>query len=42
MEVSADVPLPASVHATIKYRNLVGQRYIALTEAKGLGGRTLK
>jgi phospholipid/cholesterol/gamma-HCH transport system substrate-binding protein len=26
----------------IKYRNLVGQRYIALTEAKGSGGRTLK
>jgi phospholipid/cholesterol/gamma-HCH transport system substrate-binding protein len=40
-EVSADVPLPAAVHATIKYRNLVGQRYIALTEAKGSAGRTL-
>src|SRR4051794_41045379 len=40
-EVQADVPVPASVHATIKYRNLVGQRYIALTEAKGSAGRTL-
>jgi phospholipid/cholesterol/gamma-HCH transport system substrate-binding protein len=42
LEVSADVPVPAAVQATIKYRNLVGQRYIALTEAKGSGGRTLK
>ena len=40
--MSADVPVPATVQATIKYRNLVGQRYIALTEAKGSGGRTLK
>jgi phospholipid/cholesterol/gamma-HCH transport system substrate-binding protein len=42
LEVSADVPIPASVQATIKYRNLVGQRYISLTESKGSGGRTLK
>jgi phospholipid/cholesterol/gamma-HCH transport system substrate-binding protein len=42
LEVSADVPVPAAVQATIKHRNLVGQRYIALTEAKGSGGRTLK
>ncbi len=41
LEVSADVPIPAAVHATIKYRNLVGQRYIALTEAQGSAGRTL-
>jgi phospholipid/cholesterol/gamma-HCH transport system substrate-binding protein len=41
-EVSADVPIPAAVQATIKYRNLVGQRYISLTEAKGSGGRTLE
>src|SRR3954454_7772919 len=41
LEVSADVPLPAAVHATIKYRNLVGQRYISLTEGKGSAGRTL-
>ena len=32
----ADVPLPAGVQATIRYRNLVGQRYIALTEGDGL------
>jgi phospholipid/cholesterol/gamma-HCH transport system substrate-binding protein len=42
LEVSADVPIPAAVQATIKYRNLVGQRYISLTEAKGSGGRTLE
>jgi phospholipid/cholesterol/gamma-HCH transport system substrate-binding protein len=41
-QVSADVPVPTSVQATIKYRNLVGQRYISLTEAKGSAGRTLK
>ncbi|UOY01035.1 MlaD family protein [Blastococcus sp. PRF04-17] len=40
-EVSKDVPLPAAVEATIKYRNLVGQRYIALTEGEGSGGDTL-
>jgi phospholipid/cholesterol/gamma-HCH transport system substrate-binding protein len=40
-EVSADVPVPASVEALIRYRNLVGQRYIALTEGEGSGGRTL-
>jgi phospholipid/cholesterol/gamma-HCH transport system substrate-binding protein len=42
LQVSKDVPIPATVQATIKYRNLVGQRYISLTEAKGSGGRTLK
>jgi len=42
LEVSADVPLPASVEATIRYRNLVGQRYIALTEAEGSRGETLE
>ncbi|RBY93105.1 MCE family protein [Blastococcus sp. TF02A-30] len=42
LEVSADVPLPAGVRATIKYRNLVGQRYVALTEGDGSGGRTLE
>jgi phospholipid/cholesterol/gamma-HCH transport system substrate-binding protein len=40
-EVDADVPLPTSVQATIRYRNLVGQRYIALTEGDGAGGRHL-
>ena len=39
---SADVPLPAAVQATINYRNLVGQRYIALTEGEGSAGRTLE
>src|SRR5215218_5273744 len=42
LEVSADVPIPAAVQATIKYRNLVGQRYISLVEGEGSGGRTLK
>jgi virulence factor Mce-like protein len=41
LEVSADVPLPSAVQATIRYRNLVGQRYIALTEGEGSGGETL-
>ena len=27
-----DVPLATSVRAKIRYRNLVGQRYLALTE----------
>ena len=39
--MSADVPLPAAVEATIRYRNLVGQRYIALTEGEGSSGETL-
>ncbi|HEX3590071.1 MAG TPA: MlaD family protein [Pseudonocardiaceae bacterium] len=34
-EVSADRELPAAVTATIKYRNLVGQRYIALDQGVG-------
>jgi phospholipid/cholesterol/gamma-HCH transport system substrate-binding protein len=29
------IPIPAGVHATIRYRNLVGQRYVALTEGPG-------
>jgi len=41
LEVQANVPLPTGVLATIKYRNLVGQRYIALTEGQGSGGRQL-
>jgi phospholipid/cholesterol/gamma-HCH transport system substrate-binding protein len=41
LEVSAEVPLPAGVEATIRYRNLVGQRYVALTEGEGSAGRTL-
>lgn len=34
-ELAADRKLPASTTATIKYRNLVGQRYIALGEGAG-------
>lgn len=41
LEVSGDVPLPARVEATIRYRNLVGQRYIALTDSDGSAGETL-
>ena len=41
LQVQKSVPVPAGVLATIRYRNLVGQRYIALTEASGSGGRTL-
>ena len=41
LEVSSEVRLPAGVQATIRYRNLVGQRYVALTEGDGSGGRTL-
>jgi virulence factor Mce-like protein len=41
LEVSSDVPLPSTVEATIRFRNLVGQRYIALTEGEGAGGETL-
>jgi phospholipid/cholesterol/gamma-HCH transport system substrate-binding protein len=39
--VEDDVTLPASVTATIKYRNLVGQRYIALTQGAGDLDKTL-
>jgi phospholipid/cholesterol/gamma-HCH transport system substrate-binding protein len=41
-QVDADVPLPTGVEATIRYRNLVGQRYISLTEGDGSAGRTLE
>ncbi|GAB2860242.1 MCE family protein [Streptomyces deserti] len=37
--VGADRPLLASTHAVVRYRNLVGQRYIALTEGAGDGTR---
>ncbi|WP_245718253.1 MCE family protein [Nocardia miyunensis] len=33
--------LPASVTATIRYRNLVGERYISLEQGTGLQGRKL-
>ncbi|HKT01256.1 MAG TPA: MCE family protein [Rugosimonospora sp.] len=35
--VDSGVPLPAGVRATIRYRNLIGQRYVALTEGPGTG-----
>jgi len=39
--VQAGRPLPVSVTATIKYLNLVGQRYIDLGQGTGPVGRTL-
>ncbi|GGM78599.1 MCE family protein [Dactylosporangium sucinum] len=33
--VAGDIPLTTTVHAKIRYRNLVGQRYIALSEGPG-------
>jgi phospholipid/cholesterol/gamma-HCH transport system substrate-binding protein len=39
--VESDVKLPASVTATIKYRNLVGQRYVALAQGTGDPNATL-
>jgi phospholipid/cholesterol/gamma-HCH transport system substrate-binding protein len=41
LQVQKSVPVPAGVQATIRYRNLVGQRYIALTDGAGSGGRVL-
>jgi phospholipid/cholesterol/gamma-HCH transport system substrate-binding protein len=41
MQVDKSVPLPTSVQATVKWRNLVGERYLALTEGNGSGGRML-
>jgi phospholipid/cholesterol/gamma-HCH transport system substrate-binding protein len=39
--VQAGRPLPASATATIRYLNLVGQRYIELGQGAGPAGRTL-
>ena len=39
--VESDVTLPSSVTATIKYRNLVGQRYIDLEQGAGDVNKTL-
>lgn len=39
--VNAERRLPAGVTAAIRYRNLVGQRYIALDRGAGAGGRSL-
>ncbi|AXT83961.1 MCE family protein [Aeromicrobium sp. A1-2] len=40
--VDSDVPLTANTNATIKFRNLVGQRYIALTQGADGAKSTLK
>ena len=40
--VDSDQILDASTHATLRYRNLVGNRYIALTEGVGGGSRMKK
>ena len=39
--VAADQPLPASVGASILYRNLIGQRYLALEQGAGPSGEKL-
>ncbi|QTE01809.1 MCE family protein [Streptomyces cyanogenus] len=39
--VTTNRPLLAGTHAVVRYRNLVGQRYIALTEGTGDGSRRL-
>jgi phospholipid/cholesterol/gamma-HCH transport system substrate-binding protein len=39
--LTEDVPLTDTVRATIRYRNLVGQRYVALSEGPG-GGAPLR
>ena len=41
-EVDSDRTLPADVTATIKYRNLVGQRYISLAQGTGDAAKPLK
>jgi phospholipid/cholesterol/gamma-HCH transport system substrate-binding protein len=33
--VESDVPLSATVHASIRYRNLIGQRYIEIDQGSG-------
>ncbi len=40
--VAADRPLPASATATIKYKNLVGQRFIELDRGTGPVGQTMR
>jgi phospholipid/cholesterol/gamma-HCH transport system substrate-binding protein len=39
--VRRDVPLPAGALAAIRYRNLVGQRYLVLSQGPGRVGATL-
>ncbi|MFG1908919.1 MCE family protein [Kribbella sp. NPDC048928] len=40
--VDSDQVLDASTHATLRYRNLVGNRYVALTDGVGGGARLKK
>ncbi len=40
--VDTDIPLTANTNATIKFRNLVGQRYIALTQGADGAKSTLR
>jgi phospholipid/cholesterol/gamma-HCH transport system substrate-binding protein len=40
--VRRSVPLPRTVQATIKYRNLIGQRYIALDQGAGPPGPPMR
>jgi phospholipid/cholesterol/gamma-HCH transport system substrate-binding protein len=37
LEIEADRRIPAEVTATIKYRNIIGQRYVALGETEAAG-----
>jgi phospholipid/cholesterol/gamma-HCH transport system substrate-binding protein len=41
LEVEADRRLPAAVTATVKYRNIIGQRYVALGETEAGRGPLL-
>lgn len=41
-EVDSDTPLTANTNATLKFRNLVGQRYMALSQGADGAKRTLK
>jgi len=41
ISVQSSTPLPGGVEALVRYRNLVGQRYIALSEGDGGGGDIL-
>lgn len=40
-EVDSGTPLPATATAAVKYRNLIGQRYVSLEQGAGPTGATL-
>lgn len=42
MRVDSDVTLTQSTHADLRYRNMIGQRYISLSEAEGESAARLK